>query len=150
MKTVVQRVASARVDVEGVTVGRIEHGLLAYVGVERDDTELDAVTTARKLAELRIFPGRTPMDHDVREVGGAVLVVSQFTLAGSLRKGRRPSFDGAMRPELARSLYDKVCVELRKLGLGVETGQFAAHMHVVADNDGPVTFVLTTHAGVIV
>jgi D-tyrosyl-tRNA(Tyr) deacylase len=150
MRTVVQRVASARVDVEGVTVGRIDHGLLAYVGVERDDTELDAITTARKLAELRIFPGRTPMDHDVRDVGGAALVVSQFTLAGSLRKGRRPSFDGAMRPELARTLYDKVCVELRKLGLAVETGQFAAHMHVVADNDGPVTFVLTTRAGVIV
>lgn len=150
MKTVVQRVASARVDVDGVTVGRIERGILAYVGVERDDTELDAVTTARKLAELRIFPGRTPMDHDVREVGGAALVVSQFTLAGSLRKGRRPSFDAAMRPELARTLYERVCVELRKLGLTVETGQFAAHMHVVSDNDGPVTFVLSTHAGVIV
>ncbi|HET6582148.1 MAG TPA: D-aminoacyl-tRNA deacylase [Nannocystaceae bacterium] len=145
-----QRVASARVDVDGATVGRIDHGLLAYVGVERDDTEEDAVATARKLAELRIFPGRTPMDRDVREVGGAALVVSQFTLAGSLRKGRRPSFDGAMQPDVARTLYDTVCVELRKLGLSVETGQFAAHMHVVADNDGPVTFVLATRAGVIV
>ena len=150
MKTVVQRVASARVDVEGETVGRIERGLLAYVGVERDDTEADAVVTARKLAELRIFPGRTPMDQDVREAGGAMLVVSQFTLAGSLRKGRRPSFDGAMAPELARTLYERVCAELRHIGLTVETGRFAAHMHVVADNDGPVTFVLTTRSGALV
>jgi D-tyrosyl-tRNA(Tyr) deacylase len=90
------------------------------------------------------------MDRDVREVEGAVLVVSQFTLAGSLRKGRRPSFDGAMAPELARALYDKVTLELRALGLVVETGIFAAHMHVVSDNDGPVTFVLTTRGGALV
>jgi len=149
MKTVVQRVASARVDVEDETVGRIERGLLAYVGVERDDTEADAIATARKLTELRIFPGRTPMDRDVREADGAVLVVSQFTLAGSLRKGRRPSFDGAMAPELARTLYERVCAELRTLGLRVETGRFAAHMHVVSDNDGPVTFVIATKSGVV-
>lgn len=150
MKTVVQRVASAHVEVDGEIVGRIDRGLLAYVGVERDDTEMDAVTTARKLAELRIFPGDKPMDHDVREVGGAMLVVSQFTLAGSLRKGRRPSFDGAMAPEAARTLYEKVCALLRNVGLEVATGRFAAHMHVVADNDGPVTFVIVTRSGSIV
>jgi D-tyrosyl-tRNA(Tyr) deacylase len=150
VKTVVQRVASAHVDVDGEIVGRIDRGLLAYVGVERDDTEADALVTARKLAELRIFPGRTPMDHDVREAGGAVLVVSQFTLAGSLRKGRRPSFDGAMAPELARTLYERVCVELRNVGLVVATGRFAAHMHVVSDNDGPATFVVVTRSGSIV
>jgi len=150
MKTVVQRVASAHVEVDGETVGKIDRGLLAYVGVEQGDTEADAVVTARKLAQLRIFPGRTPMDQDVREVHGGMLVVSQFTLAASLRKGRRPSFDGAMAPEHARTLYEKVCAELRHIGLGVETGRFAAHMHVVADNDGPVTFVLTTRSGAIV
>jgi D-tyrosyl-tRNA(Tyr) deacylase len=150
MRTVVQRVASAHVDVDGETVGAIDRGLLAYVGVEAGDADADAVVTARKLAELRIFPGRTPMDQDVRDIGGAVLVVSQFTLAASLRKGRRPSFDGAMAPDEARTLYERVCAELRDVGLVVATGRFAAHMHVVAENDGPATFVLTTRSGVIV
>lgn len=150
MRTIVQRVASADVTVDGEVVGEIERGLLAYVGVEGGDTEADAHTTARKLVELRLFPQRTPMDLDVREVGGAILLISQFTLLASIRKGRRPSFDAAMAPEPAQRLYDSVCQAVRDHGVRVATGKFGAHMLIRSVGDGPVTIAVNTHAGVLV
>lgn len=142
MKTVLQRVSRAQVRVGGEVVGSIERGILALLGVEKGDTEADADATARKIASLRIFPGRTPMDQDLGEIAGACLVVSQFTLAASLRKGRRPGFEGAEDPPRAESLYERVCVELRNLGAAVQTGRFGAMMEVELVNDGPVTLWL--------
>ena len=130
MRAVVQRVARARVTVDGEVVGAIDRGALLLVAVEKGDTDADALATARKLASLRFFPDKTPMDLTLAEVGGACLVVSQFTLAGSLRKGRRPSFDGAEAPERARQLYEAVVAAIRAEGLAAETGRFAAHMEV--------------------
>lgn len=147
MLTVIQRVSRAAVRVDGEVVGAIERGALLLVAVERGDGEADAVATARKIASLRFFPGATPMDRTLAEVGGACLVVSQFTLAGSLRKGRRPSFDGAEAPERARALYEAVAEALRAEGLPVATGRFAAHMEVELENDGPVTFILRSSGG---
>jgi D-tyrosyl-tRNA(Tyr) deacylase len=131
-------------------VGRIDKGLLLFVGVERGDTPADADLTARKIAALRIFPGRHPMDLAVKDAGGACLVVSQFTLAGSLRKGNRPSFDGAEQPAAAEVLYERVAAQLRGDGLTVATGRFAADMEVDLINDGPVTFVVVVRDGAIV
>lgn len=149
MKTVVQRVRRASVTVEDEVVGRIGPGLLLLVGVEKGDTEADAVATARKVAGLRTFPGRTPFDRDLDEVGGACLVVSQFTLAGSVRKGRRPSFDAAEDPRVAETLYLRVAEELRAAGITVETGRFGAMMGVELVNDGPVTLLVFTRDGVV-
>lgn len=149
MKTLVQRVSEASVEVDGEIVGRIGRGLVAYVGVEPGDAEADALTTARKLAEMRVFPGRTPMDLDVREVHGALLVISQFTLMASLRRGRRPSFEGAATPELARTLYERVCSALRDAGLEVQQGRFAAHMIVRQVGDGPVSIPIATQGGAL-
>lgn len=147
MKTIVQRVASASVVVDGEVVGEIGRGLLAYVGVETGDTEADARTTARKLVELRLFPARTPMDLDVREVSGSVLLISQFTLLASIRRGRRPSFDAAMEPTSARALYEVVCSAVADAGVPVATGRFGANMRVHSVGDGPVTIAVNTHAG---
>ena len=147
MKTVLQRVASAAVHVDGRIVGQIEHGVVLLVGVERGDTERDADTTARKVAALRIFPGRTPMDRTLAQAAGACLVVSQFTLAGSLRKGNRPSFGHAEDPEVAERLVERVAGGLRATGLTVETGEFGAIMQVHLVNDGPVTFRVETSEG---
>jgi D-tyrosyl-tRNA(Tyr) deacylase len=149
MKTVVQRVSRASVRVEDEIVAEIGAGIVALVGGERGDGAADAHITARKMAGLRIFPGRTPMDRTLADVGGACLVVSQFTLAGSVRKGRRPSFDRAELPELAEPLYLRVVEELRSLGVPVETGRFGAHMHLELVNDGPVTLLLLSEAGVL-
>lgn len=149
MLTVLQRVSRARVTVAGEVVGAIDRGALLLVAVEKGDTEADALATARKLASLRFFPDKTPMDLTLAEVGGACLVVSQFTLAGSLRKGRRPSFDGAEAPERARELYEAVVAAIRAEGLPAATGRFAAHMEVELVNDGPVTFLLRSAGGQI-
>jgi D-tyrosyl-tRNA(Tyr) deacylase len=146
----VQRVSRAEVRVGGAVVGKIERGLLLLVGVERGDGEADADVVARKIAALRIFPGRNPMDVAVREVGGACLVVSQFTLAGSLAKGNRPGFDRAEDPPRARALYERVAEKLRAEGIPVETGQFAADMQVELINDGPVTFIVQARGGALV
>jgi D-aminoacyl-tRNA deacylase len=148
--TLVQRVARAEVRVADEVVGRITRGLLLFVGVERGDGEADADATARKIAGLRIFPGRTPMDLTVKDAGGACLVVSQFTLAGSIRKGNRPSFDRAEEPARANALYERVAEQLRSAGLDVATGRFAADMQVDLVNDGPVTFVVTVRGGALV
>jgi D-tyrosyl-tRNA(Tyr) deacylase len=150
MRAVVQRVASASVTVfDGGTpreTGRIGAGLLVLVGIETGDAPADVQYIASKIRELRIFPdpadAEKRMNVSVADVGGAVLVVSQFTLAGDCRKGRRPSFDGAAAPEVARPLYELVVDELRASGLSVGTGEFQATMHVALVNDGPVTLLL--------
>lgn len=143
MKIVLQRVKEARVDVDGRTVGRIGRGLCLLVGVEKGDCEEDAERLAKKSVELRVFPdaaGR--MNLSLAEAGGEVLAVSQFTLAASVRKGRRPAFDGAEEPARAAELFDRFVGALRALGATVETGVFQALMDVHILNDGPVTFIL--------
>jgi D-tyrosyl-tRNA(Tyr) deacylase len=117
------------------------------VGVEHGDTEADADTTARKIAALRMFPGQKPMDLSLGDVGGACLVVSQFTLAASLAKGNRPSFDRAEDPARAEALYLRLAEQLRQAGLTVELGRFGADMQVELVNDGPVTFLVFTRNG---
>ena len=129
-------------------VGSIGHGLLALVGVQRGDGAADVAHVAAKLRDLRIFDddggadGRTRMNRSVVDVGGSVLVVSQFTLAADTRRGRRPSFDAAAPPDEARRLYDEVVADLRASGVPVATGEFQAEMRVTLENDGPVTFVV--------
>jgi D-tyrosyl-tRNA(Tyr) deacylase len=156
MKTVIQRVIRAEVRVSGVVVGAIGRGVLALVGVEKGDGEPDADVTARKVAALRLFPsptsatGKSPMDLNLGDAGGACLVVSQFTLAASLGKGNRPSFEPAEEPGRAEVLYERVAQGLRQAGLVVETGRFAADMEVELVNDGPVTFLVFTRGGVLV
>jgi len=145
MRVVAQRVSSASVDVGGETVGAIGKGLLLLVGVTHDDTEADAKWMADKIAGLRIFEdGDGKMNLSVLEVGGSVLSVSQFTLYGDCRKGRRPNFMEAARPELAEPLYETLNRMLREQGLTVETGRFGAMMEVRLVNDGPVTLILDT------
>lgn len=138
-----QRVSRASVRVGGATVGAVEKGLLALVGVEKADTERDADYLADKTAELRVFPdedGR--MNRSVQEVGGGVLVVSQFTLASSTRRGRRPSFDAAAPPERAEPLCRRFQERLASRGVSVACGVFRAFMEVELVNDGPVTLLL--------
>jgi D-tyrosyl-tRNA(Tyr) deacylase len=149
MKTVLQRVQRAEVRIDGSVVARIDKGVVLLCGVERGDTDADADVTARKVAALRIFAGRTPMDLTLREVGGACLVVSQFTLAAALSKGNRPSFEPAEAPERAQPLYLRVAAQLREAGLPVETGHFGADMQVDLINDGPVTFLIFTANGAL-
>ncbi|MFN7978931.1 MAG: D-aminoacyl-tRNA deacylase [Vicinamibacterales bacterium] len=152
MRAVLQRVRRAKVEVGERVVGAIGHGLLVLVGVEKGDTDADAVRVADKLRELRIFEddggvdGKPRMNRSVVDVGGGVLVVSQFTLAADCRRGRRPSFDSAAPPDEARRLYEVVVTTLRAAGLPVETGEFQADMQVSLVNDGPVTFVLESRA----
>ncbi len=150
MKTVLQRVQRAEVRVDQKVVGRITKGVLALTAVERGDTLADVQVTARKIANLRIFPDRTPMDLTLKDVGGACLLVSQFTIAGTVRKGRRPSFDRAEQPGIACTLYEALAGQLREQGVDVATGQFAAHMEVELVNDGPVTLLIETRDGAIV
>jgi len=138
-----QRVLRAAVTVEGRTVGRIGRGLLVMVGVEAGDRAEDADYLADKTAELRIFPDETGRgDRSVEEVDGGVLVVSQFTLAASTRRGRRPSYSRAAPPETARPLYERFTAQLRSRGLEVSSGVFQAMMEVELVNDGPVTILL--------
>ena len=143
MRAVVQRVSIASVEIGGKRTGAIERGVLALVGVARDDTESDAQTIASKIAGLRIFNDESgAMNRSLSEVGGAVLAVSQFTLYGDARKGRRPSFiDAAAGPE-AQPLFDRVVDFMRREGLRVETGIFGASMRVSLVNEGPVTILL--------
>jgi len=147
VKTVVQRVTRAAVRVDGEVVGEIGRGLMLLVGVAKGDGEADAEVTARKVAALRVFPGKTPMDQTLAEAGGACLVVSQFTLCASLSKGNRPSFEPAEAPARAEALYLRVADGLRAAGLPVETGRFGADMAVELVNDGPVTFIVTVGGG---
>jgi D-aminoacyl-tRNA deacylase len=143
MRAVVQRVADAKVEVEGKLAGAIESGLLVYVGVGVDDSMTDAEWLAEKVTTLRIFDDEAEkMNLSVRDVGGAVLVVSQFTLYADARRGRRPSYSNAAQPTLARPLYEKFVETLRASSLPVSTGQFQAVMKVSYTNLGPVTILL--------
>jgi D-tyrosyl-tRNA(Tyr) deacylase len=146
MKVVLQRVKRASVMVDERTVGEIGPGLCLLVGIERGDSEEDARFIARKVVELRIFPDtQDKMNLSVCDIGGELLAVSQFTLAGSLKKGRRPSFDKAEQPGRARELFDYFVDCVRTLGVPVQTGEFAAMMDVALVNDGPVTFIVESH-----
>ncbi len=143
MRAVIQRVARASVEVDGTIVGKIGPGLLVLLGVAREDGESDARYIADKILGLRIFSDdEGKMNRSLADCGGSVLLVSQFTLLGDTAKGRRPGFERAAPPELARALYEKVADDLRAQGAPVETGVFGAHMAVELVNDGPVTFVL--------
>jgi len=144
MRAVVQRVSAARVRIDGRIAGEIDRGLLLLIGVGRDDTADDVGYVVRKVLELRIFEGEDgkPMDRSVVEIGGGVLVVSQFTLYGDVRRGRRPSFDHAARPDDARALYEDFVRELRAAHTPVATGEFQAMMQVELVNDGPVTVLV--------
>ncbi len=143
MKIVLQRVTEAEVRIDGRVVGRIGRGLCLLVGVEKGDTEAGAEALARKAAELRVFPDAAgKMNLSAAEAGGAVLAVSQFTLAGSTDKGRRPGFDRAEEPVRAAALFEHFVAAMRARGLDVATGVFRARMAVSIVNDGPVTFIL--------
>ena len=144
MRAVVQRVSEARVRAGDRVTGEISSGLLVLVGIGRDDGPADVRYVAGKIRDARLFPGDSgrPMDRSVVEAGGAVLVVSQFTLYGDMRKGRRPSFTAAAAPENARSLYEDLVRELRAVPLPVATGEFQATMRVELVNDGPVTILI--------
>lgn len=145
MRAVVQRAASASVEVDGLTVGNIGRGLLVFLSVEIDDGEDDAASMAEKLLGLRCFQdAASKFNLSVQDVEGGILVISQFTLHGDCRKGRRPSFIQAARPELAVPLYESVVRRLGESGLTVQTGSFGAHMDVRVVNDGPVTLLIDT------
>jgi len=143
MRAVVQRVSSARVRVDERITGEIGRGLLVFAAVEEGDRAEDVKYIAGKVRDLRVFEDAAEkMNRSVADTGGALLVVSQFTLCGDCRKGRRPSFDAAAAPDVARPIYEELVRELRAGDLQVETGEFQAHMLVEIANDGPVTILL--------
>jgi D-tyrosyl-tRNA(Tyr) deacylase len=145
VRAVVQRVSEARVTIDGAVVGAIEHGLCVLLGIAATDTEVEADRLCQKIAGLRIFEdedGR--MNKALDEIGGALLVVSQFTLHGDCRKGRRPSFQNAAPAERALPLYERFVAQARRGNVPVATGAFQAHMAVSLVNDGPVTLILDT------
>ncbi len=148
MRAIIQRVKEARVEVEGEVVGRIGEGMLILLGAGKDDTEVDAEYLAEKILTLRIFEDvEGKMNLSLTDTGGEVLVVSQFTLYGDCRKGRRPSFDKAAPPETAEELYEIFVREIRERGVNVETGKFRAMMDVHLVNWGPVTLMLDSKKG---
>ena len=148
MRAVVQRVSRAKVTVDGNIAGEIGHGLLVLLGVGNNDQESDADYLAEKIVGLRIFEDEHgKMNRSVAEVSGGVLVVSQFTLYGDVRKGRRPSFDDAARPERARELYEYFVERVRAAGLQCETGRFQEMMDVELVNEGPVTILVDSEKG---
>lgn len=143
MKALIQRVSRADVTITGKTAGHIEKGILVFLGVEKGDSEKDLDLIVKKVISLRIFSdseGR--MNLSVKDIGGEVLVVPQFTLAADCRKGNRPSFDKAENPERAKAMYEQAIAIIRKEGIPVSSGEFAADMQVSLVNDGPVTFLL--------
>jgi len=148
MRAVVQRVREARVRVDGQVVGEIGQGLVALVGVARDDGPDDVAYLAPKIRDLRIFDdGDGKMNLALSDAGGSILAVSQFTLYGDVRRGRRPSFDRAAGADAGRVLFDALVLELRGSGVTVETGTYQAHMAVELVNDGPVTILLDSRKG---
>jgi D-aminoacyl-tRNA deacylase len=145
MRAVVQRVSRAQVSVGGELVARIERGLCVFVGVAREDSDEDARTLADKIVGLRVFEddaGR--MNVSLAEIAGAILAISQFTLLGDVRKGKRPSFSTALEPVAARALFERFCELCRRGGVPVEQGRFREHMLVELTNDGPVTILIDT------
>ena len=146
MRAVVQRVSRAKVTVNGELTGEIGPGLLVLLGVGQDDTEADAIYLAEKIAGLRVFEDdQGKMNRSVQDAGGSVLAVSQFTLYGDVRRGKRPSFDAAAPPEKARQLYESFVEQIRARGLRCETGRFQAMMQVELVNEGPVTILLDSY-----
>lgn len=148
MRVILQRVRSSQVTVGDEVVGRIGRGLTLLVGIAATDTEAELSWMARKCLDLRLFPGATGdrFDYSIQDIGGELLVVSQFTLYGDCRKGRRPSFDQAAAPAIAAALYDNYVEKLAHSGLRVATGKFGAMMQVSIENDGPVTLLLEREA----
>jgi len=143
VKAVIQRVSRASVVVDTVTVGAIGPGTLVLLAVEKGDSEADAAWLARKIVELRMFPdSEGKMNLSLKEMGGSILAISQFTLAGSCEKGRRPSFTSAASPDEGKRLYETFVAQVRELNIAVATGIFQADMQVSLVNDGPVTFIL--------
>jgi D-tyrosyl-tRNA(Tyr) deacylase len=146
VRALLQRVTQAKVEVDGAIVGEIGLGLLVLLGVTKTDTQADVDFLVDKVIQLRIFPDDAgKMNRSLMDAGGAMLAVSQFTLYGDCRKGRRPSFDNAAPPEQARLLYESFVGKARATGVRVETGVFQAHMAVSLVNDGPVTFLLESN-----
>ncbi len=151
MRAVVQRVSRAHVRVDGEVLGAIGTGVVALVGVAPGDTGTDAAALASKLVGLRIFADDDEkMNRSVGDVGGGILLISQFTVLGDTRKGRRPSFTGAARPEIAEPLVERVAEEIGRAGVPCSTGRFGAHMEVELVNDGPVTLVIEVRDGRVV
>lgn len=143
MRAIVQRVTHAQVKVDGRTIGKIGRGMVIFIGIAEDDGPEDIRYLTDKIHSLRIFEDEDgKMNLSVEETGGGLLCISQFTLFGDCRKGNRPSFSAAARPEKAESIYLDFCACLKEKGLHVETGQFGAMMQVEVDNDGPVTIML--------
>ena len=146
MKFIVQKVEKAKVEVDGKVVGKINKGFMVLIGVKENDTKKEADYLVNKLINLRIFEDeQEKMNLSLKDVGGELLVVSQFTLYGDCRKGRRPSFSSAARPEVATKLYEEFIEKARKEGIVTKTGQFGAHMMVDLTNDGPVTILLESN-----
>jgi D-aminoacyl-tRNA deacylase len=143
LRAVVQRVVRAKVVVDGEVTGAIDKGLVAFVGAGEDDTEADVSYLVGKVVGLRVFPDEAgKMSRALADVGGALLVVSQFTVYGDMRRGLRPGFDAAMEPVRAEQLYERFVTEARARGVRVETGRFRADMRVHVENDGPVTILV--------
>ena len=146
MKVLIQRVKNASVSVEGVQISEIDKGILAFIGVEKDDNESMVEKLAKKLVNLRIFPDENKkMNKSVIDVNGKILVVSQFTLCGDCKKGTRPSFDKSALPIIAKKLYEDFIKEIESYGITTGHGEFGAMMEVKLLNDGPVTFMLEEH-----
>lgn len=143
MRAVVQRALSARCEVDGEVTGRIDRGLVVFVGAAEGDTRTDLDYLVNKVVNLRVFPDeRGRMTKALGDVGGALLVISQFTVFGDVRRGLRPSFDGAMEPVAAEAMYDEFVSACRATGTPVQTGRFRADMRIFVENDGPVTILL--------
>lgn len=143
MKTVIQRVKSASVTVDGETIGSIDHGLLVLLGVEHGDTDLEVQWLTEKTSQLRIFDDHNgKMNLSVLDIKGSILIVSQFTLLADCRRGRRPAFTNAAEPKLANQLYQHFIESIRNLGITTQSGRFAADMQVSLINDGPITLVI--------
>lgn len=147
MRAVIQRVSNAQVEIDMQVAGKIDHGLLVFVGFEDADTQADVEWLSAKITALRIFDdAKGIMNVSVKDAGGSILLISQFTLHASTKKGNRPSYIRAAKPDLALPLYEKIIARLEKdLGHKIETGQFGADMKVSLLNDGPVTIIIDTH-----
>ncbi len=147
MIAVVQRVSSAKVVVEGVVVGQIGKGLCVLAAVHKEDTSVEVNWMAEKLAAMRVFPeGEKNFHLDVRQAGGAILLISNFTVAAATHLGRRPTLEAAADPEKGRLLFDQLLERVASLGVTVQTGKFRAHMDVSIENDGPITFIVDSRA----